>query len=213
MKSLGIRTSIGGLALLLAGLVMQGCATLSKEECRVADWYAIGYEDGLRGYPSHRFGEHRKACAEHGVTPDLDRYSAGRLVGLGEFCVPRNGYRLGRTGSGYGGVCPRKAEHLFLEAYEAGRRIHVAEAEAKRLERRLQAQISELHTLEEELAATESELVLAGTTTRRREQLLGKLRSLEAEAAEMAESIERTERALAVEHGRLAKLLVEAPQF
>ena len=30
-------------------LVLQGCASMSKNECMTADWYAIGYESGIRG--------------------------------------------------------------------------------------------------------------------------------------------------------------------
>jgi hypothetical protein len=30
-------------------LMAAGCATLDKDECRTADWYAIGQEDGARG--------------------------------------------------------------------------------------------------------------------------------------------------------------------
>ena len=50
------------------------CATLNKDECLTADWYQIGYEDGAKGYPLSRIGKHRKACAKHGVTPDMPPY-------------------------------------------------------------------------------------------------------------------------------------------
>lgn len=33
-----------------------GCATLDKDECRTADWYAIGLEDGARGRAIERLG-------------------------------------------------------------------------------------------------------------------------------------------------------------
>ncbi|MCG8048122.1 MAG: DUF2799 domain-containing protein [Candidatus Thiodiazotropha endolucinida] len=28
---------------------LASCATMDKDECRVADWYVIGYEDGAKG--------------------------------------------------------------------------------------------------------------------------------------------------------------------
>ena len=87
-------------------MVLAGCASLGKEECLNADWRTIGYEDGTRGYSGSRIASHRKACAKHGVTPDLDQYEEGRLLGLREYCTPRNGYRLGTMGKGYNGVCP-----------------------------------------------------------------------------------------------------------
>ena len=47
-----------------------GCASLDKNECLHADWYAIGLEDGARGRALERLGDHRRACAKHSVTPD-----------------------------------------------------------------------------------------------------------------------------------------------
>ena len=63
-------------------IVMQGCASMSGQECMVADWQAIGYEDGVRGSTADRIGNHRKACAKHGIAPDLQAYQKGRDAGL-----------------------------------------------------------------------------------------------------------------------------------
>jgi hypothetical protein len=62
-----------------SGLLLGACAAkMSKDECRTVDWRTVGYEDGVAGQPGNRIGEHRRACAEHGVTPDLNAYLAGR---------------------------------------------------------------------------------------------------------------------------------------
>ena len=47
------------------------CATMSESECEEADWEIIGLEDGAQGHPLSHIGQHRKACAEYGVKPDL----------------------------------------------------------------------------------------------------------------------------------------------
>jgi hypothetical protein len=73
------------LALALSAL-MVACATLGKDECLRADWYAIGLEDGARGQPLERSGDHRRACAEHGVTPKIEPYLVGRNEGLKSYC-------------------------------------------------------------------------------------------------------------------------------
>ena len=70
---------------LLVGLLLSGCATLDKDECAAADWYAIGLEDGARGRAVERLGDHRRACAKHKVVPDPARYVAGRNEGLKSF--------------------------------------------------------------------------------------------------------------------------------
>ena len=40
--------------------LLQGCATLDKDECMLADWRLIGYEDGVAGKSAAAVGEYRK---------------------------------------------------------------------------------------------------------------------------------------------------------
>ena len=109
------------LALLAA---LAGCASMDKDECRTADWRAVGLEDGAKGMPLERLGDHRKACAKHNVTPDTDRYIAGRTDGLATYCTADNGYRVGRTGGTYRGVCPQTTFPDFVAAYNRGRELY-----------------------------------------------------------------------------------------
>src|SRR5215510_6314044 len=74
------------LPVLLVTLVA-GCASMDRTQCTSANWYAIGLEDGARGQPLERLGAHRRACAEHAVAPDAERYVAGRNDGLKSFCT------------------------------------------------------------------------------------------------------------------------------
>lgn len=108
-------------ALLL--LTLSACATMDRDECLTVDWRTVGFEDGVAGHSGDRIGQHRKACAEYGVTPDLTAYQAGRDEGLHEYCVPANGFRLGSQGGSYGGVCPTDVEVGFIDAYQSGRQL------------------------------------------------------------------------------------------
>ncbi|MEH6578134.1 MAG: DUF2799 domain-containing protein [Amphritea sp.] len=72
--------------------VLSGCATLDREECLNADWHLIGYEDGSAGRLPEQVGEHRQACAEYAVVPDMDAYLQGRSQGLVNYCTEENGY-------------------------------------------------------------------------------------------------------------------------
>jgi hypothetical protein len=175
------------LAAAALALFLQGCASMSKNECVSADWYAIGYESGIRGQREAQISEHRKACAEHGVTPDLARYLEGRDAGLQRFCEPRNGYRLGRTGTGYAGVCPQRAEGEFLQAYGAGREIYDTQQNINRLGRRINSRQADLRNLNEDIADKQAELIAAGTTPPRRALLLGQLLELQ----DKVKSVER----------------------
>jgi hypothetical protein len=109
----------------LAGLAaLSGCATMSGEECATADWAAVGYEDGANGYPTERLGDHRKACAKHGYTPDFAAYRQGREQGLVEYCQTGRGFKAGESGANYHGVCPPELEEDFLSGYRIGHHLH-----------------------------------------------------------------------------------------
>lgn len=104
--------------------VLSGCATMSGEECAAADWSSVGYEDGASGYPADRLGDHRKACAKHGYSPDLAAYRQGREEGLVDYCRAGRGFRAGESGANYHGVCPSHLEEDFLSGYRIGHHLY-----------------------------------------------------------------------------------------
>ncbi len=124
-KSLARALRLPGAALLLAGLA--GCASMSTEQCLVADWYQQGMRDAVDGYPRSRLEDNRHACAKAGTAPDEARYFAGHDAGLQQFCTAENGARWGREGHYYRKSCPAALEPAFLPRYEAGRRAYEAE--------------------------------------------------------------------------------------
>jgi len=162
----------GLLALMLIGAVLSGCATMNKEECLTADWRAVGYEDGTRGYMASKIAEHRKACAEHGVTPDLDAYRAGRKEGLREFCKARNGYNLGIAGHGYAGTCPADLEEAFAAAYQQGRQIYTLRYQIKAKKNLKHKREHELEDMKADLVETSELLISDGKTKMERVDLL-----------------------------------------
>src|ERR1044072_8358991 len=123
---MGISTmkALGTLGVLAGLWTLAGCSSMSANECVATDWRTVGYEDGAAGYSGNHIGKYRKACGKHGLAPDLAQYQSGRDAGLREFCKPMNGFRVGASGSGYGGVCPTGLDAPFLEAYESGRQLH-----------------------------------------------------------------------------------------
>lgn len=163
--------------LLLA--LLAGCASLDKDECRTADWYAIGLEDGARGRTLERLGDHRRACAEHGVTPHTERYLSGRQEGLKSFCTYERGYSQGRAGQGYAGACPKEIAGSFLAGYQRGRELH-------ELNRRLDEARKEIARIKAAITAgipnprsRAMELERLEAHTREAEQLEAQIRSLQ----------------------------------
>ena len=192
--------------LALAGL-LSGCAAgLSREECRVADWYTIGFEDGVRGLLETEVSGHRKACAEHGIALDLEAYRSGRQAGLESYCEPGNAYNLGRKGYAYQGVCPASVEPVFLQAYTAGKSLYALERDVRNLRKTLRRSHNRMESIDVEMRDVGLELVAKGVPTERRVILLDTLRKLGDERSETRERIGHLEAELAYKQEQLDDL-------
>lgn len=91
-------------AAVLTGLT--GCATLSKQECLIGNWQAIGFADGAAGRTPDYLNNHNKACAKVGVATDYRAWEQGRKEGLKQYCTETNAYQIGRRGAQMSPVCP-----------------------------------------------------------------------------------------------------------
>jgi len=145
--------------LICSWALLSSCATLGKDECLNAEWFTIGYEDGARGYPASRIGNHREACAKHGVTPDFARYEEGRQEGLQEYCTPQKGYGLGAAGKRSPDICPKDLEAAFLEGYNQGKLVHEARLTINRQQADLKKLNADLAAVNQKLDEYETELV------------------------------------------------------
>jgi hypothetical protein len=169
-----------------AALILGACATgMDKNQCVVADWRMIGYEDGLRGYAAERIGAHRVACAKHQVTPNLAAYSEGRERGLVEFCQPKTGFRVGLQGGNYANVCPTATEGPFVHGYKWGRQIHDARADLRNTHARLRSARDGVIQGDSAMAAVSAELVQPKVTTERRAWLVQELVRLTQQRSEL----------------------------
>lgn len=150
--------------LAVAALSLQGCASLSEDECRATDWWTMGQKDGTLGLPSTAIAEHRDACAEHGVAPDRSAYEEGRQSGLMVYCTRFSGYQVGRNDQPYhAGVCGGELAEPFETGLRRGRLVLALETEAWSIRQRrqeLEETIGRLEherkTLQEKLEADES---------------------------------------------------------
>ena len=174
----------------LATLIMSGCASMSSDECMTADWTAIGYEDGSRGYTTDQFSKHRKACADHGVTPSFTDYQAGRERGLEEFCQPGRGFNVGASGGRYYGVCSVNLEPDFLDAYNAGRHLYTLESNVRNASSSISSKENELKQIDEDIRKKEAALIASETTIEDRVLLLADLKRLSERTGELANEIE-----------------------
>lgn len=172
-----------------AGLLVQGCATMSEQECLVSDWQSVGYEDGVSGQAGDTIGRYRKACAKHGVAPDLAAYQAGREAGLREFCQPENGFDLGSRGGTYRGVCPEDLADDFVVAYRSGKHLHDLEANVRSLNSRINAKRQRINSIDEHLADITATLLADETTSEERLRLLAETKNLAQERGQLEAEI------------------------
>ncbi len=110
------------LAFAVLGLaLLSGCASISREECQVGDWAAIGERDGADGRVADtQFGRHVSACAKVDIIPDRAAWEQGYATGLRSYCTPQTGLREGEAGRPYRNVCPSADEAGFLLGHDLG---------------------------------------------------------------------------------------------
>ncbi|TVQ41140.1 MAG: DUF2799 domain-containing protein [Wenzhouxiangella sp.] len=130
----------------IAGL--SGCATMSAEECMVADWYGLGQADARAGLTTAHLANRASACADAGYPADSDAWHAGFAEGLYWFCTLDRGFRFGLDGQRYQQTCPGDIEADFLEGYQLGLSLHQAQARVASLQSELDGLTRDLRRLE-----------------------------------------------------------------
>lgn len=181
---------ISVLTMLMLALGVSGCASMSADECVASDWYTIGFEDGSRGHTAARLGDHRKACAKHGIAPDLTAYRAGHEEGLRDFCKPSRGFRLGSGGGNYNGVCSAELEPAFLDAYNSGYQLYNLRSQVDSVSHQIGARESELETTKARIRETEAALISRETPMEERVLLLADLKELSERTGELQAEID-----------------------
>lgn len=183
-------TRIRTLTVVALALGVSGCASMSADECVASDWYTIGFEDGSRGHTAARLGDHRKACAKHGIAPDFTAYRAGHEEGLRDFCKPSRGFRLGSGGGNYNGVCSADLEPAFLDAYNTGYRLYNLRSEVDSVNYQIGARENELEATNARIRETEAALISRETPVEERVLLLADLKELSERTGELQAEID-----------------------
>ena len=191
---------------LTAIALLQGCATLDKEECQLADWRMIGSEDGVRGKSATAIGEYRDDFAKHAVVPDLAAYRAGREEGLLEYCKADNGYRLGNAGRSFAAVCPTALEKDFRDAWDSGRKLYLARSAVNTTRSRINDRRQTLSSLKDNKAQKLSALISDGLKADQRVMILYDLNELEKEMNLVEDEIVDLELDLEDQQARLDRL-------
>lgn len=132
----------------LIALSLAGCATMSPEECRFANWGDVGQRDGLAGKSLALLNTRVGDCAENNVRVDTAAYLKGRETGLQSFCRLDNAVQLGLHGGSYEGVCPAHIDAQFRHGFLLGYQVYATHAEVGRIDNRIQSLEQRLRMLE-----------------------------------------------------------------
>ena len=186
MKSKWIVISVS-----LAVLMLSGCASMSGDECATSDWQAIGFEDGSRGYSADRLGNHRKACAKHGVTPDFQAYQAGHDQGLNSFCQPSRGFSLGSNGGSYNGVCAAHREGDFVDAYNSGYHLYNLRSRVNSANSQINYKERELDNNQKLMTEKEVALISPDTLTEERIRIIADLKDISEDNGQLEAEIDQ----------------------
>ncbi|WP_167496345.1 DUF2799 domain-containing protein [Desulfopila sp. IMCC35006] len=198
------------LAAVLFGLLVSGCAAMSKKECLNAQWQSVGFEDGAKGYQASRIGEYRTSCAEYNVAPDVDAYMQGRLQGLAQWCTPSNGYYQGTRGAVYNGVCPEALASDFEFAMSEGRAVYDYLQKIQDYEMFLARLHREYGAIGKQISSMESELVSDQVQPGRRRDLLHDIRAAERDRESLRYDISEAEFSLGEMHRNLERMKAES---
>ena len=147
MRQFGAR-SLLSLVVLGSMILLSSCATLSKQECLVGDWQAIGYNDGVAGYHSERLASHAKACAKASVAPDYLAWERGRQLGLKQYCTTSNAYNIGRRGRSLNNVCPISLVNTLQTANQKGLDYYALDSQLNKDKRLVETYQEEFDQLE-----------------------------------------------------------------
>lgn len=121
--------------LMLAIALPAGCAPISRESCLNDSAFDIGRVAALdNAERAIRLREVGKICGKAGRQIDEAEFAQGFEAGLSVFCEPSNGYRWGRQGRAYNGIC---ADTEFGIAYEDGLEAYRLEQRQKEVRDRL----------------------------------------------------------------------------
>lgn len=129
-------TVIKKIALVTTLLVyVSGCATMSKEECQLANWQAIGQMDGANGKQADYLAKRSSNCVKNGIMPNQILWEKGRQKGLRNYCTPNNIYNQGLHGKSFSPVCGFlnvNTQNKLDKRYRAGKRIYELERDISR---------------------------------------------------------------------------------
>lgn len=170
---------------------------MTQADCELADWYALGEQDGSQGRPLGFLQTRTDQCAVFGVSPAYDSYRAGRQAGLVTYCQAETGFYEGLAGRGYQGVCPVEMEAAFLDAYGKGAYLRDLQRQVRVTEQALDFAIRESDRNFAEIGNLQDLLLDPDLSAEERQRIREDLKYLREEAVRDRRDVRDLQRQLA----------------
>ena len=120
------------MALLGTAAALAGCATMSEQDCRQANWRNVGLADGRAGTSPGYIQSHAESCAKAGVQPNAAEWRLGYADGVRSYCTPNSAWTNGTANRSYQGACAGLDEGTFLRYHRAGMLVYQARQDLTR---------------------------------------------------------------------------------
>ncbi|BBB24751.1 DUF2799 domain-containing protein [Amphritea japonica] len=200
--------------LLSLGLVLSltGCATLDREDCLTANWELIGFNDGVVGRSAERLEQHREACSEYGVVPQMEDYLQGYDRGTDRYCTAANGYKIARAGQAYTSACIADYYPGFERGFELGQEAFEQVDRVKRMTKTLQQLRKEQRADESEVSEKRDQLIADGISSDQRAGLLLDIDELQQQVARRSRQIKQQKHKVDMERRYLRQLEADLRQ-
>lgn len=124
-------------------MLLSGCAAMSIEQCKTANWLSVGEKDGSAGYES-RLDKYYSACQKANIIPNQALYEKGYQTGLGYYCQPENIFSEALEGRGDFRVCPAEKRQLLRPYYLVAYEYYQADSEFNRSQNEISRYLKEL---------------------------------------------------------------------
>lgn len=121
-------------------LFLGGCQMMNVTECEIANWEALGQQDGLKGYAS-MLESRVKSCEKNHITVSLfdkQRYQDAYQKSILNYCTPENIYQLSILGQARINACPEPNYSQIKKIHDVASNFYKNEQELKDLSKKVE---------------------------------------------------------------------------
>ncbi|AZM38014.1 DUF2799 domain-containing protein [Acinetobacter sp. WCHA39] len=124
-------------------ILLSGCAAMSVEQCKTANWFNVGEKDGAAGRES-RLDKYYSSCQKANIVPNQKLYEQGYQKGLGYYCRPETIFNEALEGRGDFRMCPLDKRESLRIYYQVANGYYQANAEFDRSQNDINYYLKEL---------------------------------------------------------------------